>query len=116
MWTINCVKNTVKVSLEVFDKIDKVVNKEGHFIAYDIDRKTIEFDSDANEHMDFLSSIPETIDILIENKCVGDICFSSDEGDNDGERWGYRFKYDEYSDEYICLELEIKEEWIIKEL
>ncbi len=48
------------------------------------------FNSDHMEHMDYVWQ-PEVLAVLKKHRVKGDVCFSSNDGDNKGQRWGYRF-------------------------
>jgi hypothetical protein len=49
------------------------------------------FDCDHMEHMDYVGN-DEVLAVLLKHKVNGDIGFSSADGDNSGENWGYRFR------------------------
>lgn len=73
-WDFKPIKGTER------DLIEQVIDDENHLV----------FDSDHMEHMDYMWN--EDIQaVLKKHKVKGDICFSSDDGDNAGESWGYRF-------------------------
>lgn len=48
------------------------------------------FNPDHMEHMDYVCQ-PKVLAVLKKHKVRGDICFSSNEGDNKGQKWGYHF-------------------------
>lgn len=93
MWHIHEVVNTVLVDGacaralfdaqeyegEVWDSVDEVTFKN-----------TLYFNSDHMEHMDYVWRW-WAIDALCAHKVKGDICFLSEDGDNAGDKWGYRF-------------------------
>jgi hypothetical protein len=105
-WHINLVKNTVviteQLAKELFEKandgrwdfgepvtdsdiLDRGVafkDKDGTLKLY--------FDNDHMEHMDYLHD-EDVQAVLKRHKVKGDVCFSSDDGDNAGSSWGYRF-------------------------
>lgn len=98
-WHINLEKNTVKitsaVALELYKCGAQVCfawEDECNFpmlegIIYD---GKLVFNSDHMEHMDYVweDAIQE---VLKKHRVKGDICFSSNDGDNRGQKWGYRF-------------------------
>ena len=45
------------------------------------------------DHMEWMDYVWEEkiLAVLKKHKVKGDICFSSNDGDNKGEKWGYRF-------------------------
>jgi len=110
MWSINLVTNTVKISKKV--AIDLLATNasiaaycredagylirackgdEPDLIAQimDDDQRLI-FNPDHYEHMDYVDD-REVQAVLQKHKVKGDICFASEEGDNAGTAWGYRF-------------------------
>ena len=93
MWSISETVNTVKIPKQCAKELFEA-QEDGEEIWYDLKGVTYEgkltFNSDHNEHMDFLSQDRFT-KILRKHKVKGDICFGSLEGDNAGEFWGYRF-------------------------
>jgi hypothetical protein len=91
-WSIGTVLNTVVVPEAVQDKLIELVESEGHYISFNKDG-TIQFCDDAMEHMDFLWD-PD-VQILLESaNTQGVVVFSSVEGDNAGDFWGYKFHGD----------------------
>jgi hypothetical protein len=98
-WHINLVKNTVKIdsaiALALYNCGADVCfswEEECNFpmlegIIYD---GKLVFNSDHMEHMDYVWQ-PEVLDVLKQHRVKGDICFSSNDGDNRGQSWGYRF-------------------------
>jgi hypothetical protein len=106
-WRINEVKNEVvinkEIAYELFGHEDACIVwdfgepvSEDDIMDYgvaftDQDGATrLHFNCDHMEHMDFLH-MEWVQDILKKHKVKGDICFSSDDGDNAGDAWGYRF-------------------------
>jgi hypothetical protein len=97
-WQINLVKNDVKIDAKTAQKLfNEAQDYEGE-LWYDIDDvtdyegdNTLNFDPDHMEHMDYLATHDKVVEILKEAKVSGDICFASEDGDNAGEAWGYRF-------------------------
>lgn len=94
-WYINECVNTVEISEECakdihrtdpyrWDSVNDVfwTNRDGCNV--------LNFVSDDMEHMDFVSD-PSVQQILKKHKVKGDICFASEDGDNAGDAWGYRF-------------------------
>ncbi len=98
-WHINLVKNTVKinsgVALDLYNCGADVCfswEEECDFpmlggIIYD---GKLVFNPDHMEHMDYVWQ-PEVLAVLKKHRVKGDICFSSNDGDNKGQKWGYRF-------------------------
>jgi hypothetical protein len=86
------------INLDIANELAKcsVADKYGWEDARDVIAENSEvgaslcFDSDHMEHMDFVWQKPIQ-KILKKHKVKGDICFSSDDGDNRGQSWGYRF-------------------------
>lgn len=93
-WSISELKNTVKVSVELAEKLYNAQKSNRAFIWEDEDEvlsgEYLYFNTDHQEHMDYLNN-KFVIDLLTENKVEGVICFGSLEGDNEGEFWGYKF-------------------------
>ncbi len=97
-WQIKEVKNTVKINKKIacelyecgasvcyaWDEngmsVDDIVHSDGHLV----------FNPDHMEHMDYVHE-DQIMKVLKKNKVKGDICFSSDDGDNAGKSLGYRF-------------------------
>jgi hypothetical protein len=103
-WHINEVKNEVvitkELAKELFDTLgrwdfgDPVTENDilDYGVAFTDSDGSLKlyFNSDDMEHMDYIWE-DEAQEILKKHKVKGDICFSSDDGDNAGESWGYRF-------------------------
>jgi len=92
-WRIHVVVNTVDISRDCAEDILENANDEGAWSDIDdvcVDGK-LHFNQDDMEHMDYLGNNDNVIPILKKHKVKGDVCFSSLEGDNAGENWGYRF-------------------------
>lgn len=101
-WHINEVENTVIINEQIIDEFVKsgVVYYRDYDDQIDLDDidydefidddGCIIFNDDDMEHMDFISK-PIVQQILCNHKVEGDICFSSNDGDNAGCMWGYRF-------------------------
>lgn len=113
-WRININKNTVKVTRECALEIAKSNTEIGSACAMETscmlaedfepiwteeceeealeyllsDGDTLYFDYDHMEHMDYVWQVQ---DILCKYKVKGDIAFSSNEGDDKGDAWCYRF-------------------------
>lgn len=99
-WHINLEKNTVKITSEIalalYQSDADVVSAWQDECEWPMldgiisGNEKLVFNSDHMEHMDYVSD--ERIqEILKRFKVKGDICFSSNEGDNNGQKWGYRF-------------------------
>jgi hypothetical protein len=89
-WQIGVKENTLKITKECFAELEKWGENEGHSL-YHKQNGTIAFDSDAMEHMDFISD-DDVRCIIVKHGGLGDVVFMSAEGDNRGAIWGYRFK------------------------
>lgn len=111
-WHINLVKNTVTINKKIAEEIVKVgpqfldltgyydlktyectaKGNEPDLIGQVIDEKNqLRFNSDHMEHMDFLETEDEVVDILRKHKVKGDVVFCSHDGDNKGQAWCHRF-------------------------
>ena len=93
-WYINNVVNTPVLETEcerdlLETKIIKYVHERDVYNLTDDDGHLI-FEMDDMEHMDFIED-SEVQDVLKKHCIKGDICFTSSDGDNAGEMWGYRF-------------------------
>ncbi len=96
-WHINLVKNNVATTAGMVEDLLKtdvaceLEWEEPRDVAagHDGDFK-LNFNDDHMEHMDFVER-EEVQEVLKKHKAMGDICFSSADGDNAGEAWGYRF-------------------------
>ena len=91
-WHINLITNDVKITEKCARAVLKVLLLEGSFNTLDqVWRyKKLRFHQDHMEWMDYLK-YAKVITVLQKHKVKGDICFSSNDGDNAGEAWGYRF-------------------------
>lgn len=83
-FSISVIENTLRMSKEVFEKLQERADLEGNSIYMD---DVLQFDSDAYEHADFLNQ-PWALKILDDHSVNGDVIW----GDEFGETWGYRFK------------------------
>ena len=101
-WHINLVVNTVKinsvVALDLYNcgaDASFSWEEECNFPMLEgiIDDGKLVFNPDHMEHMDYVWQ-PEVQAVLKKHKVEGDICFSSNDGDNRGQFWGYRFFVD----------------------
>ena len=95
-WQISLQINNVVITKECAQELFDACEKHHNRTWYEVDEVmeedgTLYFDCDHMEHMDYVS-YPEYLAILKKYKVNGDICFSSADGDNSGENWGYRFK------------------------
>lgn len=91
-WQINVVHNDLVVSKECFEKLDEWANNNDQCLYHDSKDGTIGFDYDAMEHMCAPLYEDDFLNILKEYKVNGQVCFSSVDGDNAGENWGFEFK------------------------
>ena len=99
-WYISEAENTVALTDEC---IDELFEKRDTFYCMDWDdrdsifwtnrggTKLLYFSEDHMEHMDYLANNEKIIEIMQKHNLRGDICFESVEGDNAGDKWGYRF-------------------------
>jgi len=92
-WHINLIINDVEITEKCAKAVLKALQKDSSFeTLHDVWRhKKLHFNWDHQEWMDFLMWHRNIIEVLQKHKVKGDICFSSNEGDNAGEAWGYRF-------------------------
>ncbi|MEY4722619.1 MAG: hypothetical protein RLZZ324_132 [Candidatus Parcubacteria bacterium] len=95
-WYISLVKNEVVVPKACVDELFRWQERDGELCwdsSADVvdDAGVLTFNSDHMEHMDYLATHDDIVRILCKHKVSGDICFSSLDGDNAGESWGYRF-------------------------
>lgn len=98
-WHINLVKNEVKITEAIVKELrfetDLAYEYEWEsdddvFAFYGADDIRLNFNPDHMEHMDYLHD-EDVQRVLKKHKVKGDVCFSSDDGDNAGTSWGYRF-------------------------
>lgn len=98
-WHIHLVLNTVKIDSEIalaLYKCDAQVRfaweQECSFPMLEgiINNGKLVFNYDHLEHMDYVWE-PEVLEVLCKFKVQGDVCFTSHDGDNAGESWGYHF-------------------------
>lgn len=98
-WRIHEIKNTVKINskiaLDLYGcgaDVCSAWEDECDFPSLGgiIDDGKLVFNPDHMEHMDYVWE-PKIQEVLKRHKVKGDICFSSNDGDNKGQRWGYRF-------------------------
>ena len=100
-WSIHCVKNTVRIDMEIAEDLLAIADKANRdglwFSTGDIITSPsggkLYFNPDDMEGMDYVC-YKEVQDVLMKHKVMGDICFISEEGDNAGRKWGYRFYCD----------------------
>lgn len=89
-WNIGLEKNTVeinnKIAKELF-KIDENIWDSEEDVIY---QNRLSFNPEHSEHMDYMWN-EKVQNILKKHKVEGQICFTSNEGDNSGEAWGYEF-------------------------
>jgi hypothetical protein len=98
-WHINLEKNTVKIDSQIALALynseaiaTSAWQDECSFPMLEgiINGGKLVFNSDHMEHMDYVDD--ECVqEVLKRFKVRGDICFSSNDGDNRGRKWGYRF-------------------------
>lgn len=92
-WHISLLKNEVKITnKKCAEELKKLRERDYgpmgiEDVCYD---GWIVFNPDDMEWMDYLSD-SKFLNVLKKYKVKGDICFGSEEGDNAGEYWGYRF-------------------------
>ena len=100
-WNIKCVKNSVKINSQIATALyncgapvcfswQEECAVDWPLLPAIIYDGELVFNPDHQEHMDYVWQ-KEVMQVLKDFKIKGDICFSSDEGDNKGQRWGYRF-------------------------
>jgi hypothetical protein len=106
-WRINLIKNEVIITTKIADELLALDNAEEYFgdieevdtdyaldylVGYmdDEGNNRLYFNPDNMEHMDYVSD-KNVQNVLMRHKVSGDICFSSENGDNAGTAWGYRF-------------------------
>lgn len=91
-WSIECLVNTVQVTMDCAEELFQVGEPEGYFYSIDdvSHNGKLSFNPDHMEHMDFIGD-EEIQKVLKHHKVQGDIRFGSLEGDNRGKFWGYRF-------------------------
>lgn len=97
-WNINVEKNTLRVEHEAIRSLRKVLVDNERYpwygcIAEITDEGKFVLNHDAMEHMDCFWN-EELQEIFRKKGVSGQICFSSSEGDNAGEKWGYAFTCD----------------------
>lgn len=105
MWQISNLDNTVSLTktqaLTLANNKKFLLKLQGHLPKFENEEEKLNalftkngknfslyFDPDHMEHMDY---IPEFLKELKSLKIKGDITFGSEEGDNAGSYWGYRF-------------------------
>lgn len=86
---INNVKINKKIAKDIFEatRDNNIWSKEDDVMHSGY----LSFNSDHMEHMDYLCWNDSIIQILKNHKVKGQICFTSNEGDNAGRSWGYDF-------------------------
>jgi hypothetical protein len=98
-WQINLEKNTVQINSQIALALYNCGADICHCWREECDWPMLGgiiyggklvFNPDHMEHMDYVWQ-PEVLQVLKNFKVKGDICFSSDDGDNRGQKWGYRF-------------------------
>lgn len=96
-WTVNVVEDTVKISKakikaantalmnvdsnDYFSYAGEAIDEDGCLIIND----------DAQEHIDLFGNDEGLLKEFLKFKPKGKLCFSSEEGDNAGDAWGYEF-------------------------
>lgn len=101
-WQIATINNTIVLSDDCEAELNTLAETRGDDnYAYD---NELEFNPDHMEHMDYLSSDQEIVDILLKHNAEGVVRFASVDGDNAGTMWEHRFKDGEYSLAEIDLE------------
>lgn len=92
-WNIALTKNDVEISPKCAKDLFEAQSYEGERwseLEYVTEDGKLAFDPDMMEHMDYLDD-EDVQKVLKHHKVKGDICFTSVEGDNAGQSWGYRF-------------------------
>jgi len=98
-WHIHLVKDTVEINshiaLDLYNcdaQVCSAWHDECDFPMLEgiINDGKLVFNPDHMEHMDYVWE-PEVLEVLCKHRVRGDICFTSHDGDNAGESWGYRF-------------------------
>lgn len=101
-WSIQVLENnTLRISKEVAKELFEAQAYEEE-IWYELEdvidsKGFLQFNSDHDEHMDYLSNNKHMIKILQESMVNGRILFCSHEGDNAGSYWGHHFEDGSYS-------------------
>lgn len=93
-WQISLQTNDVHITDECAKDLWEATGKENPW--WDEEEVTdgenrLFFNCDHMEHMDYMWNKAIQA-VLLKHKVNGDICFSSADGDNSGDNWGYRFK------------------------
>lgn len=86
-WRINLVENNLPLSKKAVDAINAL---DEHLCSRAKDG-ALYFNRDHFEHMDYVWN-DEVLAVIKEDRANGRILFSSSEGDNRGETWGYGFE------------------------
>ncbi len=92
-WHIALTKNDVEISSKCAKDLFEAQSYDGERwseLEYVTEDGKLAFDPDMMEHMDYLYD-EDVQKVLKRHKVKGDICFTSVEGDNAGQSWGYRF-------------------------
>lgn len=93
-WSINLLKNEPRISASCAQDLLNAQEYDGEVwdgLDYVTEDGKLHFNGDHMEHMDYLEVHRKLVDILKKHQVSGDICFGSEEGDNAGSYWGYRF-------------------------
>jgi hypothetical protein len=85
-WYINLVKNDLTLS----SKAEAAINAISSDIGASAKDGKLVFKRDHLEHMDYMWQ-EKVRQVLSANKVSGEVCFSSSDGDNKGQAWGYRY-------------------------
>lgn len=95
-WNISLVDNTVRFSKECAEELFAVGEEDEIWFGLEELKDQdgnykLTFFEDHMEHMDYVYR-EDILSILKKYKVNGDITFTSNQGDNSGSSWGYRFK------------------------
>lgn len=91
-WQVQLLANDVKIPAAVGKKILATAKKEGCDEIVDLYEDKLYFNSDHQEHMDYLSNYGDwIIDVLKKAKAKGRILFRDSESSNPAEYWGHEF-------------------------
>lgn len=94
-WNVGVLEENVKISKSKVKKANAELAKYieyGYGGLFDEDTGELVIDYDAQEHIDPIQQLSDdTILVLLKYKPKGKLLFSSSEGDNKGDAWGYEF-------------------------
>jgi hypothetical protein len=112
-WQIKCLVNGLVIPINTAQEIEERAKKEKWPVDYEPvnwyrGQAYLRFDSDRQEHMDFLWQT-DIQKFLLKGGCRGQVCFGSLDGDNSGEFWGYSFTDGGVKNMVGCLEWDEEE-------